>query len=123
VGNVDQYVQDNQSRGHGSADHQNAAHVANYVAVLLGSAGGKQALATGPAGSRDFSGSAAFARPRSAGLGGAFLGDDLGFDLGSSGLFGLRKRSRRTRRGSRVGSSGMPLARTVRSTSALGHVL
>jgi hypothetical protein len=123
VCDIDQHIQDHKGRGHGSADNQDPAHVANNVAIFLCRAGRQKALPTGATGPRYLSGSAALPRPRSTAFGGAILGNDLRLEFRSSRFLGRGERSRRTRRGSRLRSSGMPLARTVRSTSALGHVL
>ena len=52
------------------------------------------------------------------------LGDDLGLQLRGSSFLGRRKRAGRSRCRTGLGSgrTGMSLARTVRSASALGHV-
>jgi hypothetical protein len=127
VGYVDQDVQNGEGHRHGATDDHDATDVADDVAVFLGSASGEQPRATGSAGS-GLLGAITVARTRSTVIHRALLRDDLGLELGCPSLLGSGQRGGWARCGTRLGSSGtvpvgMPLARTIRSTSALGHVL
>jgi hypothetical protein len=127
VGDVDQDVERREGRDQTAAHDQDAANVANDIGVFLGRSGSQQTLATGATGPRGLSGSSPVASAGLAGLCRTLLGNDLGLELGGSGFLGLRERAGGTGRGACLGSGGgvsvgTPLARTVRSTSALGHV-
>jgi hypothetical protein len=125
---VDEDEQDSQHRDDGPAYDQDPANVADHIAVLLGSPRCQQALAAGAAGPCDFRGSTSVATARPGDLGGPFLGDDLRLELCRSSLLGRGQAAGGLRFEARLGSGGtvplgMSLARSVRSTSALGHGL
>jgi hypothetical protein len=127
VCDVYQHVQDGEGRHETTAHDHDPANVADDVGVFLGRFGRQQTLAARATGPRGLSGPNAIASARSTGFCGALLSDDLGLELGGSGFLSVRQSAGRTGRDAGLGSVGgvsvnTPLARTVRSTGALGHV-
>ena len=124
---VDEHVEDSQSRDKATTDDQDATNVADDVGVLLSRPGSQQTLAARSTGPRSLGGPTAVANARSAGLCGALLSDDLRLEFSGSGFLGVRQGPGRTGCEACLGSNwgvsvGTPLARTVGSTGALGHV-
>jgi hypothetical protein len=99
VGHVDQHIQDGKGHGHGSADHDDPAHVADDVGVFLGSSSREEALATGASGPGRLGDSTAVTCAAPGNVSGTILGDDLRLELGSASLLGGRQSTGRTWRG------------------------
>jgi len=112
VGDVDQHVEGSHDRGHHPADENDAADVAYEVVVLLRGAGGEKALAAGAAGSGRL-GLGAVAGTSEVIVGDALASDDLRLKLCRSGFLVSGEAAAGPASGLRLGSGGLPLARTV----------
>jgi len=127
VQDVDQDVEDGQDSDHGAADAHDPADIAAHVAVFLGRADRQRALAAGSSGGIEVGYARTVARAPGGLLGGAFLGHDLGFELGCARFLSRRKALAGSTRGSRLLASRrtfvlVPLAGSIRAAGALGHV-
>ena len=112
VGDVDQYVEDSHDRSHHPADENDAADVAHEVVVLLRGAGGEKALATGAAGSGRL-GLGPVAGTSEPCIGDALASDDVRLKLCRSGFLVAGQAAAGPAGGLRLGTGGLPLARTV----------
>jgi hypothetical protein len=124
---IDEDEHDREHHDDGPAHGQNPPYIADHVGIFLCRSSGQQTLATRPSGPCYFRGATSIAAARPVDLGGVFLSYDLRLELGGSGFIGCRQTAG-LRFGTCLGSGGtvplgMSLARSVRSTSALGHGL